>query len=257
MIDLKTPVPDGVLLGGSEAPLLSHMQAEGGVWFKGRKDDFETEDIDGAKVPTAWHSVTGDKIARPAQPNTGLGRLVDQGSSMALSFHKGKNGGFTVPGIADTALNYSVAVVFRSPTRNAKTIVSVGTETGENFFFVNEVDGQIDAKDRSNGIGLQFDRPALTLRSSLLVLSVSPKRIRVKLGLDPMHEARGSLTKFDAPAELFIGCRNHRTGLAKTLGDHSISDVMYIPDRHILSPEGKAHAPLLSFLEDYWRWTCT
>jgi hypothetical protein len=67
-------------------------------------------------------------------------------------------------------------------------------------------------------------------------------------------EARGEIGAFSGAAELFIGCRNHRGGLGKTLGAHETSDVFFWPDQMLLAPSDTAEAASLNALRSYWRW---
>lgn len=71
---------------------------------------------------------------------------------------------------------------------------------------------------------------------------------------DPVMEASGKVPVLGGAAELFIGCRSHRSGLAKTLGSARISDVIYWPDRMILGSDGDDVALDLKLLRDFWRW---
>ena len=60
-------------------------------------------------------------------------------------------------------------------------------------------------------------------------------------------------SKRSGPADLFIGCRSHREGLPKTLGDGHIAQVFFWP-LNILDPKEQAGPRQLAALDDYLFW---
>jgi hypothetical protein len=133
--------------------------------------------------------------------------------------------------------------------------VSIGAKDGDNILFLNEADGVMVAKDRSGGIEVECEAPENDGGRALVLMSLEPSRLRLRLGQGPVMETRGSVEGLEGEAELFIGCRNHRSGLQKTLGDLEISDVIFWPSGAVLAAPGMAETGQFAAVAEFWRWT--
>lgn len=255
MLQLSGDLPEGVLLGNEGERLADRLRPGGAIWFSARAAKVH-RDGDGADAPvTEWHSMCGRHVALPSRPNTGNGRFSDAGAFPAMLFRQKINCGYSVAGVAPDAAAFSVAMLYSSPARDGRTLFSVHAQDGGNLFFLNEADGMLTAKDRGGAIGIECEAPVHERGRELVMLSLEGSRLRLRLGRGPVIEARGGVENLRGEAELFIGCRNHRAGLQKTLGDLQISDVIFWPFGTVLAAPGMAETDQAAAVSDFWRWT--
>ncbi len=66
---------------------------------------------------------------------------------------------------------------------------------------------------------------------------------------------RGPRPVLTGPASLFIGCRNQRPGLTKTLGGALIADVWLWPGRALLVSDDPADRTALTALRRFVLWS--
>lgn len=255
MLQLSGDLPAGALLGSEAGRLADRLRAGGAVWFSARAGQVRL-DGNGAEAPvTEWHSMCGTHIARPSRPNSGNGRFVTGWPSPAMQFRQKLNCGYAVADVAPDARAFTVAVIYSSFARDGRTLVSIGTNEGDNILFLNEADGVLVAKDRSGGIEIECEAPENDNGRALVLMSLEPSRLRLRLGQGPVVETRGSVEGLAGAAELFIGCRNHRSGLQKTLGDLQISDVIFWPSGTVLAAPGMTETDQSAAVSEFWRWT--
>jgi hypothetical protein len=186
-----------------------------------------------------------------AQPNTGNSRF-EAGTPGALICQEGLNCGFTLPGFAPEVEAFTVAVIYRSQGE-AKTLASVFTGQPNNMIFLTEGDGQILAKDRANTAEVALPMPE-SGGAKLVVLSYDGRGLRLAVGKDETVAA-ATIPGLAHQADFFIGCRSNRVGLAKTLGQSRLYEVLFWPDRALLGSTDAEDRDALATLHRYLRWT--
>lgn len=243
MLEIAAKLPPGALIGGDDRLLAEAVLRTGGVRFLARAADLV---LDGDRI-VGWRDSVLSVVAETAAPNTGNSRF-DAGG---LLCRKGVNCGFTLPGFAPEVEAFTVAVVYRS-AGEARTLASVFTGQANNTIFLSESEGRVLAKDRmgSTEVALPLgpDRGV-----KLVVLSFDGRNLR--LALDGREAAvRALVPGLAHQADLFIGCRSNRTGLAKTLGQSWLHEVLFWPDRALLASQDAEDRAALAALHRHVRW---
>ncbi|MGB3315609.1 MAG: hypothetical protein WBB85_14465 [Albidovulum sp.] len=255
MLQMSGDLPEGALLGHEADRLAHRLRPSGAVWFSARGEKLLLEG-DGADAPVAeWHSMTSMHTALPSRPNNGNGRFAADRTFPAMQFTQKVNCGYAVEAVTADARSFSMALIYASPSRDGRTLASLSARAGGNLFFLNEADGILTAKDRGGAISIECEAPAHENARELIMVSLEPSRLRLRVGRGPVIEARGDVSDMNGMGELFIGCRNHRAGLQKTLGDLLISDVIFWPSGSVLAAPGMAETEQSAAISEYWRWT--
>ncbi|MGB0966708.1 MAG: hypothetical protein ACPGUX_00865 [Halocynthiibacter sp.] len=254
MIEVNKKLPSGVLLGPEIQNLRNILQEQNAAWFSAEDAYITQESDEDTTWVSGWASNTTDVTAKPSRPNKKKGRFDHASMVPAMCFQSGVHCGYSANGIAPNAERFTVAVIYRSEKRDGRTLFSVAGEDKSNMLFANESSGKLHIVDRSGTILVECDAPLSGTRHALLIASYETGKLRVSLNGELQGEAAGHVPGLGGSAEFFIGCRNHRAGLAKTLGTSSISDAFYWPDRMLLGPQGIPPDPALAALHDFWRW---
>lgn len=252
MLNLPASLPPGAVLGPERDRLGAALCAQNASWFAATPSHVTVEDDTPDPWVSAWASTTSGARAVPSRPNSRGGRFDQEAPVPALRFRAGLHCGYSVDGIADSANHFTVAVIYRSEARNARTLISVAGQDKSNMIYANESAGALNVADRSSTILAENSAPMPSYRAALLLVGYEPGTLRVAINGGPVTRATGQVPGLDGAAELFIGCRNHRSGLAKTLGSSRISDVIYWPQQML--PDGHVTTPDLRPLYDFWIW---
>lgn len=253
-LQIAKRLPAGALLGPERDALLAALVGQGASWFTALPNSVETESEGKKSWVTGWSSITSEANAIPTRPNDRGGRFDPEGSNPAMCFRAGQHCGYSVDGIAPTAEQFTVAVIYQSEDQDGRTLFSVAGADKSNMLFANESSGALAVLDREGSLRLKCDAPPIGSRYGLLVVSYESGKLRVSVNGGPPEETNGKVPGLEGAAELFIGCRNHRSGLAKTLGTSRISDVYFWPEMALLRPADMPLDPVLTMLEDFWRW---
>lgn len=255
MLKISTSLPSTAIFGAEAERLKNVLVDHNASWFRALSDHIEIEtDEDVSPWVSTWRSSTTDVVATPTRPNKKNGRFDTTSPVPAMRFQAETHCGYSADKIAKSAERFSIAILYKSENRDARTVFSISGKTQNNILFVNENSGRLTLLDRAGTLKLETDAPPLSHRYALLVVSYAAGKLRMQLNNEPMQETLGHIPDLEGTAELFIGCRNHRSGLAKTLGTSRISDVIYWPDRMLLGPVGEDMPPDLTLLHDFWRW---
>lgn len=247
MLQIAAKLPPGALVGGEDRLLAQAVMNTGGARFIAREDDLVRRD---GKI-MAWRESNLAVEAVAAGPNTGNSRF-EAGPPGALVCQDGVNSGFTLPGFASEVEAFTVAVVYRSQGE-AKTLASVFTGQAHNMIFLTEGEGQILAKDRMSTLEVALPTPQ-GAGAKLVMLSYDGRCLRLSVG-DAETVAAGKVAGMAQPADFFIGCRSNRAGLAKTLGQSHLYEVLFWPDRALLGSAEAEDREMLAGLRRYMRWT--
>jgi hypothetical protein len=247
MLEIATRLPPGALIEGDGHLLAEAVLRTGGARFIARAADI----LWSSGSITGWRESHMAIEAGVAGPNTGNSRFAE-GPPAALICQEGLNCGFTLPGFAPEVEAFTVAVIYRSGGE-AKTLASVFTGQAHNMIFLTEGDGQILAKDKMNTVELALPVPAG--RGAKLVLMAFDGRSLSLIVGEQTVVASGAVPDLAHQADFFIGCRSNRGGLAKTLGQSQVHEVMFWPDRCLAGSSDPEDVQALATLHRYMRWT--
>ena len=255
VLELSHPLPPGALLGPEVQALHNALSHEGAAWLRARSEYVEQQEDDNTSWVTDWRSATTGHVARPTQPNRQNGRFDARARVPAMYFRSQMHCGYAVENIANTAERFSLAVIYKSADKEGRSLASVSVGDNTNILFAAEYSGQIIIKDRAGTFDLECPAPDTRTHHALVVISYEAGKLRCAVNGGEVLEASGNAPGMEQAAKLFIGCRNNRAGLMKTLGDARITDVLYWPDRTILPPKASNVAtPELMMLRNYFRW---
>jgi hypothetical protein len=247
MLEIAARLPPGALVGGEDALLAQTLLATGGARFVAREADLVRTE---GKI-SGWRDSILAVEARAAAPNSGNSRF-EAGPPGALVCQEGVNCGFTLPGFAPEVEAFTVAVVYRSQGEG-RTLASVFTGQANNVIFLAEAEGRVLAKDKAGSIevALPLERGS---GARLVVLSFDGRTLRLEMG-GRTADASGKVPGLAHHADFFIGCRSNRAGLAKTLGQLRLHEVLFWPDRALLGSADAEDRAALAALQRHVRWT--
>lgn len=254
MLSFDGNLPPTSLVGNEEARLYRLMRDHEFHWFRAGSDFVSLEEGRNGTFVSTWCSQAGDMVAKPSAPNIQNGRFTSASPWGEMTFQAKTHCGYSVNPIASTAERFSLAVIYRSRNCDGRTLCSIAGKSHNNFIFANEFQGRMAIIDRAGTIGLTFQSVDTMRRSGLLVFSFDAGCMRASLNGGAVREAQGDVPSMGGMAELFIGCRNHRKKLAKTLGDLWISDLMYWPDKAIVPAENAETTAEILALNELWKW---
>ena len=251
MIQLPQPLPDGVLLGHENEDLRLALAATGAHWLAPRPGLHMGK----SGAITGWSMKAGGDTALPAAANSGQSAIALHRDHPALALQTEVNGGFVVHEVAANAARFTLAVIYAAPHADARTLASlrIGPAETANLLFLSHADGVLTAKDRSGGVAVDLPLPARQDHFRLVIASWDRTRLILQTGA-AQAESRGRIVGAEGPVDLFIGCRGHRKGLTKTLGNALIGDVFFWPDCSLLAPRDAADQAQLAALHSYVRW---
>lgn len=247
MLEIAAKLPPGALVGGDDQALAEAVLRSGGARFVAREPDvMRTEG-----AISGWREERGATIAVAAGPNSGNSRF-DSGPPGAMLCREGENCGFTLPGFAPEVEAFTVAVIYRSQGE-ARTLASVFTGQTHNMIFLVERDGQLQVCDRQATVGISL--PLRPRAGARLALMAYDGRV-LHLGLDGRKaEAAARIPGLAHQADFFIGCRSNRAGLAKTLGEARLYQVLFWPDRCLPGSADPEDRAALAALQAHVRWS--
>lgn len=255
MLELPDRLPPGALCDGGADLLAEALAAAAALWWTGTD---LTADRTGAV--TAWPDRITGRSARPTAPNTGNGLIGDAGDLTGLHCRDGLHCGMVAEDVAPDAATVTFATRYLPPYgEDAKTILTFNTGGGakkspnENYLFLSEAEGILTVKDDKGLIDLTLPTPAPDL-TRLILITLDRDRLAVEVmgGLQAQAQARAPI--LSGPGALFIGCRNQRPGLTKTLGGALIADVWLWPGRALLLSDDPADLAALMALRRFLLW---
>lgn len=255
MLDLPQRLPPGALCD-ADADLLAEALAGGGaLWWAG--DDLRT---DATGAVTLWTDRLGGHAARPTDPNTGNGLTGAAADLAGLLCRDGLHCGLVAEGVAFEAGTATLAARYLPPYgADAKTIATFNTGGGTrksptgNYLFLSEAEGVVTVKDDKGLVEAALPAPPPD-QPRLVIASLAGAHLAVEILSGPRAEVQARAPVLSGPARLFIGCRNQRPGLTRTLGGALIADVWLWPGRALLlSGEATDRAALMA-LRRFWLW---
>jgi hypothetical protein len=257
MLKLDQDLPETVLLGSGRSGFAETLQETDALWFNNEQGAFEV-DQDTAAI-RRWHSAGNTHIATPAQPNEGNGLLSQ--AVAGLQCIPEVNCGLVVPEITQSAGTFTMAVVYKpSEDYSARTLLTVNTSYSggkdhePNYLFLSDGGDFFTVKDVRGCVDLTAPVTSSPNGMRMAIVTVSGDTLAVAENRDPPVIAQGTDTGMKTTADLFIGCRSHRSGLKKTLGGAVISEVMFWPKHALLLPRTQADTDAYVALKRYFLW---
>ncbi len=249
MFDLDARLPPGALCAADPEALSGELQ--GALWWHGSAASMEVDGRTGAV--TLWHPVADGPGAVPTDANTDNGQFGEIDTMTGLHCRPGVHCGLVAEGATQDAAIATLAIRFYAPPgEDARTLVTLNPASGDNYLFVSESAGLLTAKDDSGLIAVDAPCPAHDA-PRLVVVSLAGDRLAVAVG-PARADARASKGVLHGPASLFIGCRNQRPRLLKTLGGALILDVWLFPGRSLLHSDAEADRAALAALKRHHLW---
>ncbi len=237
MLRLDHKVPDALILPEPIAGLKEHLEKQGAHWFSARPDFVDQTD---AGAATSMKSVTGEAIANRTRANKDNSRLIEGG----LSFREATHCGFMLENLALDSNTWSCAVRFSAPENSARTLMTLNSTGTENYIFLQQVSGQMIFKDQKATLELTTDCNFSTV-PNLVLAGMSNGRLWLRTGRGEVLQSDPGKLALDSPMTLFIGCRNNKGRLQKTLGEFTLLDLIFWPTLNILEPaEGETRDAL-------------
>ncbi len=256
MLELPDRLPPGALCDGTVGLLTESLAEAGALWWHG--PDLST---DATGAVTLWPDRIAGRTARPTAPNTGNGLTGSAGDLDGLQCRDGLHCGMVAETVAPDATTTSFAARYLPPWgEEAKTILTLNTGGGakktpdENYLFLSEAEGLLTVKDDKGLVDLTLPAPAPDL-TRLVLVSLDRDRLAVEIMGGPQATAQARAPVLSGPGALFIGCRNHRPGLTKTLGGALIGDVWLWPGRALLLSDAPADRAALKALRRFLLWS--
>lgn len=255
MLEISDRLPPGVLCDANAAQLAETLRALQACWWAG--DGLST---DATGAVTLWTDCIGGTAARPTDPNTGNGLTGAAGDLAGLQCRDGLHCGMVADSVTRDAATVSFAARYLPPWgEDAKTVLTFNTGGGakksaaENYLFLSETDGTLTVKDDKGLIEVTLPAPASD-QPRLILVSLAGDRLAVEVMGGETAAGAARAPVLSGAGSLFIGCRNQRPGLTKTLGGALIADVWLWPGRALLLSDDPADHAALMALRRFHLW---
>lgn len=249
MLTLDTALPPGALCDAhpdAVAPALQNAH-----WWHGAPAYMEQDPTTGAL--SLWRAHTHSPPAEPTEPNNGNGQIGEVDTLYGLQCRAGVHCGVVAKDAAANAQTATVAIRFYTlPGTEARTLFTLNAAQADNYLFLSHADGTLTLKDDQNRAETHLPCPDHDA-PHLAIASLHGDRLALSLNANHAHtHARDTI--LTGPASLFIGCRNHRPRLLKTLGSALILDVFLFPGRALLHSDASADKAALQALRRHHFW---
>jgi hypothetical protein len=255
MLEVTDHLPPGALCGAGADILTAALTASGAIWWA-------TSGLSADKTGavTHWTDQSGTRVARPTAPNSGNGQIGEAGDLAGLQCRDGLHCGMIAEDVARDAATVTLAARYLPPYgEDAKTVLTYNTGGGarksadDNYLFLSEADGVLTIKDDRGLIEATMPAPKDDM-VRLVTVSLARDRLAVSMFGGAFVHVQAGAPVLSGPASLFIGCRNQRSGLTKTLGGALISDVWLWPDRAVLLSDDPTDQAALMALRRFALW---
>ncbi|OAN85373.1 hypothetical protein A8B78_00085 [Jannaschia sp. EhC01] len=249
MLELDGNLPPGALCSAHPGTVSSALK--GAHWWHGAEAQMEQDPGTGAV--SLWRTYDGGPPAEPTEPNTGNGQIGEVDDLFGLQCRAGIHCGVVAEDAAPDATTATVAVRFYTPPgEDARTLFALNATRAGNYVFLSETGGVLTAKDDQGRASVELPCPDRDA-PRLAVVSLYGDRLALALGPNraDAHAKEGIL---GGTASLFIGCRNQRPRLLKTLGAALILDVWLFPGRALLHSGAPADTRALAALKRHHLW---
>lgn len=242
-------LPEAILADAPAAAVAALVRASGGVWLRGRPEDFPRAP-DGA--PEGW-SAGDDRRAIPTDPAQGQVIVAEAEGQAGLVCRTGLHGGMVLTDLAPGRAITLAVVWHPHRTEPARTLLCLNpSAAGGAYLFLSHGEDGFTLKDTAEQAVLTVpDARRDGAPARMLVVSAGPSGLALWQDGGAVVRAPAEMDPLPARADLFIGCRSQRRGLAKTLGASLIREVIVLPGQQALSDET---GPALAALAAHFRW---
>lgn len=255
MLKLDATLPHGALLGQTRAGFRAALDPSA-IWLPGDVDAFTYGD---AGEIISW--TDGIHSTLLTEPNTGNTRPAT-GPRPGMICEAGVHCGMVLPSVTDHAARCSMALVYTpAPDTDASTLLTLNThyvdgvgQDGTYLFLSDREEDGFLVKDTGGHVMAQMPGRPATGAPRLLVVTLSGTQLALAVDLDPPVVTKGTQPGLDCAADLFIGCRSHRGGLKRTVGQSVIHDVMFWPKHTLLIPRTEDDHAQYAALKQFHLW---
>ncbi|MEM9577391.1 MAG: hypothetical protein AAF999_10305 [Pseudomonadota bacterium] len=228
MLKLDHKVPDALVLPEPVVDLKAHLASKGAHWFCALPEYTDQTDTGAVR---SLKSVTDDKVATRTRANKDNSRLTEGG----LSFHEAMQCGFLMEGATINPGRWSVAVRFYASQNAARTLVTLNPADSENYVFLQQMSGRMVFKDRQTTLEVTVASEAST-GPTLVLAGMSEGRLWLCGEEGEVQRSKQGALGLEGLMTLFVGCRNDKGRLHKTLGAFTLFDLVFWPDLNVLEP---------------------
>ncbi|QXT40835.1 hypothetical protein [Gymnodinialimonas ceratoperidinii] len=249
MLELDANLPPGALCAATPEPLLAALGPA--HWWHGAEPYLDQDTTTGAV--TRWRTCNDGPAARPTDPNDGNGQTGTVDDLYGLQCRPGVHCGVVGENAAPDAATATVAIRYYTPPgAEARTLFALNAEEAGNYLFLSEAEGMLTAKDDAGHGEATLTCPAEDA-PRLAIVSLFGDRLALSLG-PARADAKAATGILSGAANLYIGCRNQRPRLLKTLGSALILDVWLFPGRALLHSDAPADIRARKALQRHHLW---
>lgn len=249
MLEIDASLPPGALCAAGPGAVKTPLK--GAHWWHGAEAQMEQDPATGAV--SMWRTYDGGPPAEPTEPNTGNGQIGEVDDLFGLQCRAGTHCGMVSEDATPDAATATIALRFYTPPgEDARTLWALNAARADNYVFLSETAGVLTAKDDSDRASVELPCPPRDA-PRMAIVSVQGDRLALALGPNrvDLQAKEGILS---GPASLYIGCRNQRPRLLKTLGSALILDVWLFPGRALLHSDTPADKNALAALKRHHLW---
>ena len=241
MLKTAEALPKGVLVDGLRDGFADMIRLAEAQWFEGGSPFFKRSS-EGDEI-TSWRAQ--NEILEAVASNANKRGIVTApvGGATGLLCEKGVHSGVVAPEIVRDARHFTMAAIYMPvPGSSAQTLLSLnagqqdGSSKKSSYLFLSDDGDHYILKDTGGAVSLEAPRLAAMDRPRLVIATLSGDRLAFQENRGPITQIKGVPPELPGLADLFVGCRSHRGGLQKTLGDSVILDVMFWPHHTLLLP---------------------
>jgi len=229
-------LPPGALVqGGSPKTAMAGEFTEipAPIWLTADISSFEFSETAPGRI-IAWQSSGSVKFKAEAVAANELGTLFLPAPGR-LQFTTGTNCGIILPDAIAEAENVTIGLIFHADeTEDPRTLMSLQSRGDDNYLFLSGDDGNLRLTQKTGDEELVTPLPNAGTGATLLLCAV--ERDRVYMGVNGgTAVTTATASTPSGMADLFLGCRNARSGLHNKLGRFTLTDVMIWPGKNLLA----------------------
>ncbi|WP_375550381.1 hypothetical protein [Rhodophyticola porphyridii] len=257
MLELDIDLPPGARADAARPLLREQVAGAGGVWLEGVREAFATDAKTGAV--TAWHDGLAGRVAHPTAPNDGHTCLSETDDLCGLALRAGTHCGLVVDKVDPDPAGWTMAVIYLPPeTGGARTLLTLNAGSGDGrsatYLFLSDDGDRFTVKGTGGALELTAPVEGPRSRPRLATVTLRGSELAFQENGGAIHSVVGSDPALSGKADLFIGCRSHRSGLLKTLGASVILEVLFWRDHTLLLPRNEADRAQHMALRRYMLW---
>ncbi|KPU83469.1 hypothetical protein JI58_08750 [Marinosulfonomonas sp. PRT-SC04] len=250
-LKIENVLPEHVILPPIPPGFTDRFDETGAVWMCAEPSLLLENDD--PEISPDWQARCGGVTAVSAKPNTGHTQTAIVAGISGLGFHARVNSGYCIPEAMFRNGPFSLALIYAPlPENEPRSLVTINPANFDNYVFLSERDGVVELTDQQASFSLQQPVSPDCEGFRLVIFSRTEDGYTLAIdGNPPVHGTSvpespnedGPLLDTSGLCDLFIGCRSHRKGILKTLGEMVLADVFLWPDKDILADEQGASPP--------------